>query len=647
MKCRVSLSLILFPIGLSAQQAPRDTATLAEIVVTATRVPVARAAVTSSIAVLRGEDLRAQGVRYVADALRSVPGAAVVQAGSFGGATSLFLRGGESDYVQVLVDGVAVNAAGGTFDLANLTTDNVERIEVVAGPTSVLYGSDAVAGVVQVFTRRGQGKPQLEAEVKGGSHGSLSLGAALRGGDERLDYSFDVTRFTTDGTYAFNNNHRNAVASARVRVAPDARTDATFTLRHRDAVFHYPTDGGGQLTDHNQFTFDEGTTFGLDAGRFFTDRVEARVLLAANQGDNGSDDRSDTPADTLGFYGSESMTHSARRSADARVNVHAGMGTIATAGAQVMYETARGFSQFSSQFGLSTGQGDFHRLNRGYYAQVLAEPVGGLSLAAGGRLDDNETFGNFTTYRVGASYRLPTGSRVRASLGTGFKEPTFDENFDTGFSTGNASLKPERSQSWEIGLEQSMLGGLVFISGTYFSQDFKDLIQYTFLTPTPTSPNYFNIASAKSSGLELGARTVVAGRVRIEGTYTSLHTEATNAGYDSGPDATFVNGERLLRRPATTVSGHAAVDFKLGSIGAGVRYVGDRADRDFSAFPSPRVTLPAYSVFDLSAELTVIPGAPGLTLTAKIENLADKRYEEIANFPARGRSLFVGGRARI
>ncbi len=638
------LLFLIYPASMLAQ-APKDTAQLKEIVVTATRVPVSRASVASSVTVITGETLRAEGIRYVADALRAAPGAAVVQSGSFGAVTSLFLRGGQSNYVQVLVDGVSVNGPGGTFDLGDLTTDNVDRIEIVAGPTSVLYGSDAVAGVVQVFTRRGSGKPQLDAAFRGGTYNSMAMDAGLRGGDDRLDYSFGLSRFTSDGSYAFNNRHRNTVASGRVRFAPDTRTDATFTLRHGDATFHYPTDGSGALVDQNQFSFNEGTTFGLDAGHFFAGRLEGRVQLAANEVDAGADDQMDSPADTLGFYASESMTHSARRSVDARTNVYLARGTIATAGAQLMYETARGFSDFSSQFGPSSSQSDFRRLNRGYYLQALAEPVRDFSLTAGGRLDDNETFGTFGTYRVGASYRLPTGSRFRASLGTGFKEPTFEENFNTGFSNGNSSLKPERSSSWEVGIEQATLGGTLFFSATYFSQRFRDLVQYTFNPTMPTAPNYFNVAAANASGVELAARTVVAGGLNLEGNYTYLHTEVTNSGFDSGPDATFVAGEELLRRPSRTVSARASWTWPgRATLGSGVRYVGERADRDFAKFPSPRVTLPSYTVLDLFGDVTLVSGNPGLGLSVRIENALDHKYDEIANFPARGRTVMVGGK---
>src|SRR3989454_6627433 len=161
------MNVALLVLALTAQQ-PQDTVVLKPIVVTATRVPVAADLVASAVTVLRGADLVAQGIRTVADALQSVPGAHIVETGSFGGQTSLFMRGGESDYVKVLLDGVPLNQAGGGIDLAHLTTDNVDRIEVVRGPVSVLYGSDAMTGVVQGFTRTGQTRtPRLGAQPRG------------------------------------------------------------------------------------------------------------------------------------------------------------------------------------------------------------------------------------------------------------------------------------------------------------------------------------------------------------------------------------------------------------------------------------------------------------------------------------------------
>ena len=179
-RATLALALLSAPATLAAQVAG-DTTSLPEIVVTATRYPVAADSVASTVTVLRGDDLRAQGIRFVADALRQVPGAHVVQSGPFGSATSLFLRGGESDYVKVLVDGAPVNQPGGFYDFGSLTTDNVERIEVLRGPASVLYGSDAITGVVQIVTRqRRRGAPTLRGR-RGGNLRQRAVGG-LRAG---------------------------------------------------------------------------------------------------------------------------------------------------------------------------------------------------------------------------------------------------------------------------------------------------------------------------------------------------------------------------------------------------------------------------------------------------------------------------------
>jgi vitamin B12 transporter len=206
----------LVPTLAAAQDPPRDTVVLSDIVVTATRLPMPRSSVASTVTVIQGEDLRSQGIHYVADALRVVPGMAVAQNGSFGAVTAAFIRGGESDYLQVMVDGVQVNGAGGTFDFANLTTENIERIEVVSGPGSVLYGSDAVSGVVQVFTRQGRGRATVDAAVSAGSYGTWSMDAGLQGAANALDYSVSVSRLSTDGVHAFNSQHRSIAPRASV-----------------------------------------------------------------------------------------------------------------------------------------------------------------------------------------------------------------------------------------------------------------------------------------------------------------------------------------------------------------------------------------------------------------------------------------------
>ncbi|MBX6364711.1 MAG: TonB-dependent receptor [Gemmatimonadetes bacterium] len=651
---------LLAATPLSAQQAP-DTVRLDELVVTATRLPRSREASPLSTSVVTGAELRARGIRTVADALRTLPGAAVVQPGPFGGVTSLFVRGGESDYVKVLVDGVPVNAAGGAFDFANLSTVNVERIEVVRGPGSVLYGSDAVTGVVQIFTRDG-GKPRLNGSYRrgwaprfdapeaaaDGHYGTGAWNVDLSSGRGSTRYSVGYGRFDTDGGYAFNGGHVNTTLSGRLSLRPDSASDLAFTLRRTAGVFHFPTDGGGHVLDRNQFNRNEAWTLGLDGGTRLSNRVEARVLLASNTTNATFGDAPDSPADTLGFYASASEASGYRRSADVRLNIRPRAATIVTLGAVLEREHERSSSSYSSQFGPGADSADVRREDRGYYAQLLTE-AGPLALTAGARLDDSDRFGRFTTWRAGATLHPFGGTRLRAAAGTAFKEPTFYENFARGFVRGNPDLAPERSRSWEVGAEQRLSHDHLALQATYFAQRFRDLIQYRGDAPAD-EPSYVNLGGARADGLEATAELTAAnGRVHVAAGYTHLDTKVTREG--AGGDPTFVAGQRLVRRPAN--SGFLTGSWARpagGALSATITRVGERDDIDYSdpsLYPAPRVRLPAYTRVDVSGELPVWPmsaGRLGLVLTAAVENLFDQSYRDIANFPARGRTIYVGAR---
>ncbi len=653
--------------GVIAQSAPRDTVRLAEIVVTPTRIATPRASVAAAVTVLDGERLRERGITSVADALRDVVGASVVQPGSFGALASLFLRGGESDYASVLVDGVPLNDPGGAINLADLTTDNVDRIEIVRGPASVLYGSDAVSGVVQIFTRRGRGPTRVETAVETGRFDALTPGGAgapsgpartaerwradVEGGTNAVGYSFSLSRSGTAGLYGapgFDNSYHNTVAAGLLRAAPDARTDASLTVRYSDHLFHYPTDGAGRLVDANQFEHGTATALGFDVGRFLLPRLEARLMLADHTTDGGIEDAPDGAADTVGFYGYSSLATVERRRAEARANWY-GSRRVLTLGGSVERQSQRSFSESLSSFGNSTDRLDVQRLNHAAYVQLQADPIGALSVNGGVRWDRSGTFGDFFTYRGGFVYRPAAGLRLRATVGTGFKEPTFYENFATGFVRGNPDLKPEHSTSWEVGLEQTLKAGGVQLAATYFSQRFRDLIDFTFAPPALEDPNYFNIAGAEARGVELEARAAPTERLLIEGRYTRLWTSVREGGFDSGPGALLALDSTLLRRPPHTVAGEARYAASgRARVALGVRYVGRRADLDYTGYPPGRVMLPAYSTVGVSAEGDVVrAGDRAMTLTLRVENLLDAAYQDAVNFPARRRTLWLGAKAKF
>jgi vitamin B12 transporter len=638
---------------LSGQEV-QDTTRLKELVVTATRLATPANAVTSSVTVISGEELRARGVRFVQEALREVPGASVVQVGSYGGVSSLFLRGGESDYVKVLIDGVPVNQSGGSYNWANLTTDNIDHIEVLRGPASVVYGSDAVTGVVQVFTRTGRGPTAVEGRAEGGTFGSINGQGSVLGGSDRLSYSGDVSRISTDGTYPFNNDYGNTVVSGRIHARPDEQSDLAVTGRWTDNQYRFPTDFSGALTDSNQFTAERAVVLGVDVSRKLSDRYELRISGAGSRSDDEFDDASDRPGDTLGFgFASHRDSRADRGNVDARLSAFLNSQLTVTAGAQVERETERQSGVSTSNFGgiAMTPDTPFDRgrTTVGGYAQAVLDLPSGLALDVNGRLDDNSGFGTFGTYRAGVSYRIGSGSRIRSSLGRAFKAPTFCEQFcDAPFVVGDSALRPEHSFSWEVGLEQQLGAGHTTIWATYFDQHFHDMILYDG-SAAPGEPTYFNGAAAKARGLETGVSTALGRRVTASASYTYLLTEATDDAGAPSPD--FAVGERLIRRPAHSaeLAVRSAVVDRV-TLGGSVTYVGSRDDVDFNQSPSARVTLPGYALVDLAGELELFrgrSGGPEVSGTLRVENLFNQPYEQVVGFGGRPRGVFGGARFRI
>jgi vitamin B12 transporter len=536
--------------GIASAQRGQDTVHLDPIVVTATKLPAPASSTGAAVTVITGEQLRERGLRRVIDALRSVPGVAVAQLGGTGAVASVFMRGGESDYVQVVVDGVQVNDPGGSYDWAHLTTDDVERIEVVRGPVSVLYGSDAVAGVVQIFTRGGSRRSTASLQALGGRglragpgadgsydasdvNASITTGTRLGSG---TDVTFGITgsQLNSDGGYAFNNAYRNRTIGAKAEISNGTRAHAGFTIRSVDQTFHYPTSGSGILVDHNQLTDGTSLALGLNGGVRIAPKIEALAQLTSYRSETGGENPADNPGD--GF--SNSSADVGRTAGEARVNAYLPMSSVLTGGVELEHQ--KGESTFDSDgpFGPFSSASTSERDNRALFAQLITAPLSKLTLSGGVRLDDNEQFGDFVTGRASASYRAMEGFTVRAAVGSGFKEPTFFEAFATGFAVGNPDLQPEHSSSVEGGIEIGRSSAHAGV--TFFDQHFRDLIQYTFNAPTPTSPNYFNVGRARARGVELTAAASLLRDIGIEAEYTYVDSNVSDAGF--GEDMAFVEG---------------------------------------------------------------------------------------------------------
>lgn len=635
------LLLIFLPSSGMGQIRPIE---LEGFVVTGTPVPRTAGAVASHVTVLEGDELRFRGVTRVAEALSEVPGLVVIQNGSYGSLTSTYFRGAEGDHVKVLVDGVEMNQAGGGFDLAGLLVSDVERIEVARGPSSALYGSDAMAGVIHVITRRGKGPRRASFSANGGTYGRVNWSADLHGGIGTSGYSFSLARAVSDGILDFNNDYRNTVFSGKVFAAPGERTRLELSGRYSDRTYHFPTDGSGNVEDLNAFTFGEEWTVMAEASRMVSDGFEVMATLKTYGWDGGSDDRSDGPADTLGYYGYTSEDSFQRTSGDLRLNVATWAGSVLSVGVELEQEDQHSVSESFSQYGPSHGDTRYERWNRGYYAHFVSEGAGWAG-NLGARLEDNQQYGEFFTYQAGISRSISSsGTRLRGSLGKGLKEPAFLETSSTGFTVGNPDLKPEQSLVWEVGMEQALGPDGISASLTWFHQRLQDLIQYTFSSPEVGGANFFNVAEARTQGLEAGIVAPL-DDLTLSAAYTYLDSEVLDAGFDEGDGAVFVTGRPLIRRPSHQGSLRAAYRFPRWTLSGSARWVGDRADRDFSGWPSAPVELPSYTVLNLGAEVTVVSPENrrmGINLQMRGENLLNEEYQEIFGFDAPGRAFLVG-----
>jgi vitamin B12 transporter len=629
----------------ASSQSP-DTTQLRTVVVSGSKVPRPADALTQAVTVISGEDLRARGVARVSDALREVPGVSVVQSGSYGALTSLFLRGGESRYTKVLIDGVPVNAPGGYFDFSHLTTDNIDRIEIVRGPASVLYGADAVTGIIQIFTRRAGSDRRASVGARGGTYHSLDVDGDVSAAGALGGLTLGAARHSTDGILPFNNQYSNGTLSSSATLGHGALGDARLSARYTAAEFHYPTDFNGQPVDSNSYRTQHRLTVGLDAGRNLSENVQARILA-------GSNDVSDLTEDIAVPFASTSPQHSVFRSRGYRRNLEGRLSfflpTNATITAGGTYEQEHENSETGSgAVGSPTTQTnsfDATRHNVAYYTEILGNPFQRFSYTVSGRVDDNSDYERFATYRIGANVAVLPGFRLRASLSTAFNAPAFNQTRPTLYTVGSPDLRPEKSRSAEIGMVTSIWSDVMQVSANYFNQRFSDLIQYLNGPPPFFKGSFANLTGATANGYEGELQLRPAVNWRATASYTVVEPRVTRV--DPGYQGSDQVGDALIRRPTHSGSFIASYARPWGlSVGAGVSYIGRRPDLDFSHFPSSRVTLPAYTKVDLSADFPLTRlGNGGFTLTSRIENLFDKTYEDVLHFAAPGRTILIGGRA--
>lgn len=643
-----SASLATLIVGNSAfaQPVTDDGATvLPRLLVTAGRTPVEQEKSGRAFTVVTGEQLAQNQTRYVADALRQVPGVHVSRAGSFGGLTQVRMRGAEGNHVLVLIDGVEVSeVSGGEFDFGNLPVGDIDRIEVLRGPQSAFWGSNATAGVINIITKRGSRDGfAVDTRSEAGTDGTFLAGVSVRGGNERMDGAFSIDYRRTDG---FNisdfgdekDGDRNLTLSGRFTfdATDNLVIDASGRLMDRlsefdSADFAFPaTPTQGLLLDTDtevsrlEFSGTIGATWTSLDGAW---THEARFAGNAGEREDFTDGArtSGNRGDRIKASWQSTFLFETPAFADA---VH----TI-TAGYEWEQERYRAIAPVFDPSQLETQERSAHSL----VAEYRGEFADQIYLNGAIRHDLNDDFADATTYSVAAAWAIPgTGTRLHASAGTGVTNPTFFEQF--GFTParfiGNPDLVPEESFGWDIGVEQSFFDGALVVDLTYFNQDLRNEITTQFPGPdfigTPVNLD----GTSKRQGIEVAATAEL-----FDGFTTTIAYTYT--------DSTDPDGMREVRRPQHTASlnaGYAFLDDRARVFGELI-YNGRVDDLEFiNATPETRVVLDDYVVVNIGGSFDI---SENFEAYGRIENLFDADYEEIFGYNSQGRTAFVGIKARF
>lgn len=599
-----------------------------EVTITATRTPTAQREIGQSTTVITSQEIEAQGARDILQVLETIPGFNVVRVGSFGGTASIIVRGGETDFNLILIDGIQVNQAGGSFDFADLTTTNIERIEVVRGPSSVLYGADAVTSVINIITRRGEGKTSGNFRFEGGSFDSYLFRGGVQGSRGRFHYAVGAHHSESDGFYKLNNQYDKTEVSASTTFELNHSSSISAYMRHSDSEYNFPTDGSGAVIDPNDFRRTNETLFSTS----YENLVSSLYRTKFQYGYFRTLSKNFTIEDqVVDFFDSVFEIQQNRNYLDWQNNFQVSDNNLLTAGLSYKREQAQ--------------IADLARRSVGIFVQEQLSWVDRLFVTAGIRYDNNDRFKSFATANASAAYLINDELKIRTSVGNGFRAPDFTEiiGFPEFAIVGNEALVPEKNIATDFGVDYFSKNGRGGFSTTAFFNRFSDLIEFTFLVP-PDSPNYLNIERAKSQGLELSCFIRATDDIRLSAHYTITDTEVTDAG--TTPGGSFVQGEQLLRRPRHLAGFYGEFIRKRYKLRTDLKYKGRRDDvQFFSDFSSSRVILPSYWKVDFGVTIPLLhySDSPGdVAIVLRGENIFNQSYTEIAGFASPGRSLFGG-----
>ncbi|HEV2840959.1 MAG TPA: TonB-dependent receptor [Chthoniobacterales bacterium] len=608
--------------GAASPALPTPEAESEEIVVSATRLPTPEDESPASVTVITAQEMELKQIRRVADALRQVPGLSIVQTGTAGQLTSLFTRGLGSDQTQVLLDGIPINQGlAGLFNFADLTTDNIDRIEIVRGPQSTLYGPRALAGVVQIFTKHGSGPPAAQFSAEAGSFSTFRETFTSSGAIEKFDYSIGLSRLDTENDRP-NNEYRLSTGIANLGWSPNEqlRISSLFTYQLADAG-----SPNSILTPH---PFDN-----LETERWLVaphldykpvEWWEHKLIVSYDEERQVNDPNFDGFLPGTIFVGTTRALFE-RFTVDYQNDLKPASWLTLTSGvfySQVDAGQERPFVLFGPTF-----ISDYTE-ETALFVQASVTPFEGLNLVAGGRYDHFNQFGGIWTYRFAGSYLIPAShTRLHASVATGFSPPSSQDKI----FGNNFGLEPIENLGWDAGIEQRFWEGRVLIGATYFHNDLSNVIGFNGLFET------LNLGSAITQGVETEIRVTPLPDLTFAAVYTYLDTEKT-----SSLDIAQPEGARLPRRPRHEVYVSASYLWckKLRTT-IEAKFVNAREELNFGG---PNFDIEDYAVVNLAAEYEV---NSQWSIFGRIENLGDEQYAEVFGFPALGRAAYGGFKLRF
>ncbi len=615
------------------------------VLVTASRLEEPLNSTPSSATVVTGEEMERKGAVTVEEAIRDAPGIYVRRAGTIGSATSVRIRGADVTQTLVLIDGVEVNNSwSGFYDWANLTVDNLERIEIVRNAQSALYGSEAMGGVVNIITKRGEGKPRATFSVEGGNFDTYREFGSVAGEWGITNFAASVSRFDSNGQFT-NDDYTNTTLSGRLGLDVAERASVTWTSRYIDSVKGLAVNPNEFWVTTNPppfpFLFDDNrdrkNTFFLNASDLSCEVSpwwDFTIKVSSVDDEELVEDRFTPGIDLIpGEVPLEGMTidtDSERYTFGTQQNFHL-FDEMVTVTGGFEYEEEKATIEWTFEPEIepfTSGRVDKDRINRALYIQNRFD-YKGFTLIAGVRYDDDSLFGGKTNPKVSGSYLFDkTQTKLKSSWGMGFRAPTFQELFDPLF--GNPNLDPEESNSFEFGVDQTIWEDKVFLEAAYFYSRYTDLIQ---ASPYGIS----NIGRAEIWGIEAGLSFRPIEGLELRGSVTYLDTKDEET------------QEELPRRPRYVwyLNANYRWNHRL-TFNLDVNIVSSvRSDYDAIATDGSLLLgrIPGYEKVDLAASYVLLDKwrfLKDLKLFGRIENLLDEEYEDAKGFPAPGFNFLIG-----